>query len=167
MVMLLSMMPAVFAEEETPADPEQEELLLPEETAENEDPVDPEVPGDTAEPGEEPGDPTEPGEEPGTEPETPADPEPEDPAEEPEAEEEAEEEEEEPVELPYGFPGMGEDYELSEAEIAAKLAIAGLPESLAALVPGVDYVEGELLLMTDSADYAQLAADAYDADRDD
>ncbi len=169
LTMLVGMMPAVFAAEEEPAtEPEQAEEILPEEPADPEIPDAPEVPAgpdtpdDPAEPEpsvtpEDPADPADP-----ANPEAPADPEEPEVPEEPE--EEPEEEEEEPAELPYGFPGMGEGYELSEEELAAKLAMAGLPETLAGMIPGADYVEGELMFLTDSADYAQQVADAYDAE---
>ena len=166
LTMLVGMMPAVFAAEDEPeAEPEQIEGLLTEEPEAPEVPTEPETPEepDTPDDPEEPDVPVNP-DEPGDEPEEPAEPEPEDPAEEPEEGEETEEEEEEPAELPYGFPGMGEGYELSEAELAAKTAMAGLPEEVASMTPGVDYVAGELLFLTDNADYAQQVADAYDAE---
>ena len=184
LTMLVGMMPAVFAADEEPeAEPEEQTDVLPAEEPADEEPEDPDEPAAGEEPvtPEEPETPEAPAEsDPSVAPEDPADPtDPADPGaiedpEEPEvpeeseegaeAEEEPVEEEEEPAELPCGFPGMGEGYELSEEELAAKLAMADLPAIVAAMTPGVDYVAGELLFLTGSADYAQQVADAYNAE---
>ncbi len=73
----------------------------------------------------------------------------------------AEDEEDENA-LPYGFAGMPEGYELSEAELHAKASLRehGLPESL----DDYDYAEDRLLLMTSDPDYAALVAEAYCAE---
>ncbi len=96
-------------------------------------------------------------EEPGEEPS-------EEPAEEP-AEEEGEEESEAP-ELPYGLLGLPEDFGLTQEEMAGKLAQAenDALSFLATAVPGVDYVEGQGICLAASEDYAQLIAEAYNAD---
>ena len=95
-----------------------------------------------------------------------------DPAEEPaegeenedaEEAEDADEEEEEQKELPCGFAGMPEDYEFSGEELAAKRALTE-KGVLASLKGGVRYEEGKLLLSTDSREYAELAAAAYNAE---
>ena len=173
-------------------DEEEEDFLPVEEEPAAEEPEQPEEPGEAADPTEEAGEPTEipaepaeeqePAEDPVEEPDEEGDPAEEpgeetEPAEEPEEETEGEDAEEteentedeekedaEAVELPYGFKGMGEDYVLSEEELARKLAIAGLPAELALLVPDVDYVEGQLIVYAPTEEYAQQVAEAYNAD---
>lgn len=71
-------------------------------------------------------------------------------------------------ELPYGFKGMPEGYELSKTELAAKQALVDndVVATLAGLAPGIDYKDGELILSTDSAEYAAMVAEAYSAELD-
>lgn len=69
-------------------------------------------------------------------------------------------------ELPYGFRGMPHGYVLSEKELKAKRALAdhGVLEGLQKLEAGLDYVDGEVLFASDSEEYAQMVADAYNAE---
>ena len=64
------------------------------------------------------------------------------------------------------FPGMPEGYALSASQLAIKKKLAenGIVSKLAASVPGVDYADGEVLLLADSTEYAQMAANAYGAE---
>ena len=68
--------------------------------------------------------------------------------------------------LPYGLKGMPEGYQLSADELYWKqnLIDHNVPTVLAGLVPGVDYIEGEVCLLADSEEYARLVAEAYSAD---
>lgn len=160
-VMLLSASPLAYAvgtadEEETeviemPAETEETteeaEEMLPEEPAQTE-PEEDTVPEETEEETEAPE-------------EVPEEPEEPEEAEEPE---ESEEEETEPEEaLPFGLSGMPEGYVLSDEEMAAKAALAEhlVPQTLAELTEGVDYAEGIVTLYTESEDYADLVAQAY------
>ena len=70
--------------------------------------------------------------------------------------------------LPCGFPGMPKAYELTDEEILNKLAMTehDVPGTLAALTPGVDYVDGEVFFLAADADYAKLVAEAYHAELD-
>ncbi len=65
--------------------------------------------------------------------------------------------------LPYGFRGMPEGYEFTEAQLAEKriLTDEGI---LAAVQSGGEYVEGELLFSADTEEYANLVAEAYNAE---
>ena len=103
-----------------------------------------------------------------------ADPEPEAEAiaEEPAPEEAAEEPVEEPLEedapaaLPYGFPGLPEGFGLTEQELAGKQAQAenDVLGQLSKAVPGVDYVDGQVMVSACSPEYARMIADAYNAE---
>ncbi|MCR5090539.1 MAG: S8 family serine peptidase [Oscillospiraceae bacterium] len=80
--------------------------------------------------------------------------------------EESEDEEDEESELPCGFAGLPEGYVLSEAELAAKRRLAEheVAETVLSLQAGVDYIEGEVLLLSDSPEYASAVAEAYSAE---
>ena len=150
---------------EDPAEEAGEPAVIPEKPAETpqeqeagEEPAGEHPEEETPEPAGEPGVETEPAEEPEevTEGED---------AEKTEEETEDEEKEDaEAVELPYGFIGMGEDYALSEEELARKARIAGLPEELERLSPDVDYVEGRLIVYAPTEEYALQVAEAYHAE---
>lgn len=75
-------------------------------------------------------------------------------------------EEEAAVSIPFGFPGMGEDYVMSDRQLAEKgtLAAYGLPGILDKATEGVDYAPGELMFNADSSEYVSLVAAAYNAD---
>jgi len=64
------------------------------------------------------------------------------------------------------FPGMPEGYVLSAAQLDAKekLNANNVLSGLASLVPGVDYVDGEVLFLADSTEYALTVAAAYGAE---
>ena len=64
----------------------------------------------------------------------------------------------------YGFPGMPDEYQMTAEEIEEKawLASTGESSSLRDQVAGKDYVEGEVLLMTDSQEKAEQVAAAFD-----
>ncbi|MCR5138510.1 MAG: S8 family serine peptidase [Oscillospiraceae bacterium] len=84
------------------------------------------------------------------------------------AEEEAEEEEhasEDSKEaLPYGFKGLPEDYELSEAQLEEKRVLTD-EGILAAVQSGVgEYAAGEVLFSAESVEYARMVAEAYNAE---
>ena len=70
--------------------------------------------------------------------------------------------------LPYGFKGMPEGYELSSEELSAKDALSenNVLATLAGMIPDVNYIEGQVIFATDSAEYAQMVADAYSAELD-
>ncbi|MCR5138511.1 MAG: S8 family serine peptidase [Oscillospiraceae bacterium] len=78
-----------------------------------------------------------------------------------EAEEPSEEETEDKA-LPCGFRGLPEDYEFSEAELAAKRALTenGVVADLAV----GEYAEGEVLFSAATREYAELVAEAYNAE---
>lgn len=79
-----------------------------------------------------------------------------------EATEETEPEEEQ-TELPYGLTGMPEGYVLTEEQLAQKeeLNIHAVVNTLAGLTPGVDYVENEVIFLTESEEFAALVAASY------
>jgi len=81
-------------------------------------------------------------------------------------EEPTEELAEEPAELPYGFVGMPEGYALSEQELDAKALLTELKvlEALAEADPEIDYIEGQVVMLADSMEYAQMAAEAYNGE---
>lgn len=64
-----------------------------------------------------------------------------------------------------GFPGLPEDYVLTEDMIAARgeMAAHGVADTLAGLTPGIDYVDGELWFLCEDEEYARLVAEAYGA----
>ena len=68
--------------------------------------------------------------------------------------------------LPYGLKGMPEGWELSAQDLAGKQKLAAnkVPETLASLQPGVDYVADEVIFLADSAEYAMQVAEAYNAE---
>ena len=72
-------------------------------------------------------------------------------------------EEEGAVEESYGFPGMPAGYKLSAAERGkkARLTEKGVVESFDETISGEDYVEGEVVFLTDSRDFAEAVAGAY------
>lgn len=67
---------------------------------------------------------------------------------------------------PYGFIGMPLDFELSESQTEEKSAMAenNADTTLAGLTPGTDYVDGEVLLAADTEEFAEAAAEAYNAE---
>ena len=83
-------------------------------------------------------------------------------SEETDKDEESEESEEDEEKL---FPGMPEGYALSAKEMARKQALNDndVLTTLSEAVPGVDYIDGEVFFLADTAEYAQMVADAYGA----
>ncbi len=65
----------------------------------------------------------------------------------------------------YGLPGMPYGYVLTDAELAEKALLTsdGTLAQLSKLTPGKDYVADEVLLSTDSREYAELVAASYAA----
>jgi len=163
--MVLPALPAGYAMEELTEATAVTEVTEPSEETE---PTDPSEETEATDPSEET-EPTDPSEE--TEPTDPSEEtEPTDPSEETEPEEEdeetEEEEEEEESELSYGLTGLPEDCVLTEAQLLEKesLTAHGVVESLADMTPGVDYVEGQVILTADSEEFAQLAAAAFNGE---
>lgn len=70
---------------------------------------------------------------------------------------------EETDEKSYVFQGFPQGYELSRAELDAKALLTDLKvlEALLESQPGVDYVEDEIIVMAEDAEYAELSAVAY------
>ncbi len=68
--------------------------------------------------------------------------------------------------LPCGFPGMPLDYVLSEEELAGKQALLDhdVVSVLKNLMPGIDYVEDEVFFLAEDEEYAQLVAEAFNAE---
>lgn len=68
--------------------------------------------------------------------------------------------------LPYGLKGMPEGYELSEQDLLKKQKMIehDVISVLSVLIPGVDYVDGEVYFLADSAEIAEIIAEAYSAD---
>ena len=68
--------------------------------------------------------------------------------------------------LPYGFRGMPDDYEFSAEQMEAKCSLKehDVVNALKNMTPGYDYVEGELLFLTEDPEYAALVAEAYNAE---
>ena len=79
--------------------------------------------------------------------------------------EETEEPEESDEDEERLFPGMPEGYVLSAKEMARKQALNDndVLTTLSEAVPGVDYVDGEVFFLADTAEYAQMVAAAYGA----
>ncbi len=73
---------------------------------------------------------------------------------------------EEDAELPEGVNGMPEGYVLSPEEEEAKreLLSHNVLDNFDDLVPGVNYVENEVICMADSREHAQQIAEAYSAE---
>lgn len=67
--------------------------------------------------------------------------------------------------LTYGFPGMPFGYVLSPEELAAKAALItnGTLRQTQEGTPGKDYVVDEVLLLTESEEYANMVAASYSA----
>ena len=68
-------------------------------------------------------------------------------------------------ELPYGLKGMPAGYELSDDELAdkKKLEEHDVVETLSGLIPGVNYVDGEVMFLSDDEEYVNDVAEAYSA----
>jgi len=67
------------------------------------------------------------------------------------------------VEEGYDFPGMPEGFVLSAAERdkKAKLTEDGVVQSFSETVAGEDYVDGAVVFLTESLEYAEAVAEAY------
>ena len=72
-------------------------------------------------------------------------------------------EETEPAALPYGLPGLPADYVLSEKHLALKETMIqrGELDTLATLIPGENYKEGELIVPASSEEDAAIVAAAF------
>jgi len=141
-------------EEEFVQPPADTEEVVPEEIIEEEVPMDP-LPEITEQPQEDPSLPE-------AEPQLPLEEELEQPLEEEPVVEEPvfREEIETPTPL---FAGLPEGYVLSEAELEAKALLTryDILGALAEAQPGIDYEEGQLVLLADTLTYAEMAAQAY------
>lgn len=93
----------------------------------------------------------------------------EEPTEDPEKameETEPEETEEEPVELPYGFPGLPEDFQLSQSALEEKRVLTDMEvlEDLAEMTAGTDYEADTMTIHAETREEAELYAAAYGAE---
>ena len=72
----------------------------------------------------------------------------------------------EPEALPYGLPGLPEDYVLSEEELADKadMIFHQVAQQTASLTEGTQYESGVLLVWTDTEETAQAYAQAFSAE---
>ena len=152
LALLLSFMPPVYAEDsEDPTGEPAAEIIVEDENGENgeDGEILPEGDPDDIDPDEE----TVPGEPAETDPE-----------------EESEEPEEEPEEIPEEegslFPGMPEGTVLSAEAQAVKAEIAdnNVAGTVAELVPGKDYIDGEVTFFASTEEEAEIIAAAYGAE---
>lgn len=72
----------------------------------------------------------------------------------------------EPEALPYGLPGLPEDYVLSEEELADKADMIShqVAQQTASLTEGTQYESGILLVWADTEETAQVYAEAFSAE---
>jgi len=72
-------------------------------------------------------------------------------------------EEEDPVEEGFAFPGMPEGFALSSKDLERKAELneKGVVKSIDEMIAGVEYVEGEVALLSDNREYAEMVAEAY------
>ncbi len=66
----------------------------------------------------------------------------------------------------YGFPGLPESYTMNSKQMDAKLAMAttGEASQVTKMIPGTDYVDGELFVTAGSEAEAEILAAAYNAE---
>lgn len=72
----------------------------------------------------------------------------------------------EPETLPYGLPGLPEDYALSEEELADKADMIShqVAQQTAALTEGEQYEKNTILVWTETEEIAQVYAEAFSAE---